>query len=58
MCGVYGMSFDSLQLDRVVISLEVMVRSSAPHAPPITLRAYFDSPRRALSGDIFEISKK
>jgi hypothetical protein len=28
----------------VQISLEVMVRSSAPHAPPTTLRAFFDSP--------------
>jgi hypothetical protein len=33
-----------IQLDRVYISLEVMVRSSAPHAPPTTLRAFFDSP--------------
>ena len=34
----------AVQLDRAVISLEVMVRSSAPQAPPTTLRAYFDSP--------------
>ena len=33
-----------IQLDRVVFSLEALVRSSAPHVPPTTLRAFFDSP--------------
>ena len=33
-----------IQLDRVVMTLEVMLRSSAPHAFPTTLRAFFDSP--------------
>ena len=35
-----------LQLDQVVISLEVTLRSSTPHAhaPSTTLKAYFDSP--------------
>ena len=47
-----------VQLDWVVISLEVLGRSSAPHAPPITLRAYFDSPRRALPDWRFGIRKK
>ena len=36
--------FHSVQLDRVYISLETLARSSAPHAPPTTLRAFFDSP--------------
>ena len=46
------------QLDRVVISLEALVRSSAPHTPPTTLRAFFDSPGWSLSDRRFEISKK
>ena len=33
-----------LQLDWVVMTLEALVHSSAPHAPPTTLRAFFDSP--------------
>ena len=33
-----------VQLDRVMISLEVMLRSSAPQAMPTTLRAFSDSP--------------
>ena len=33
-----------LQLDRVRMTLETLVRSSGPHAPPTTLRAFFDSP--------------
>ena len=46
------------QLERVVISLEVMLRSSAPQATPTTLRAYFDSPGWALSDWRFGIPKK
>ena len=34
----------SIQLDQVVISLEVLGRSSGPQAPPTTMRAFFDSP--------------
>ena len=42
--GTYGMSSNTVQLDRVRMTLETLVRSSGPHAPPTTLRAFFDSP--------------
>ena len=44
-------------LGRLVMTLEVTLRSSGTPPPQITPRAYFDSPRRALSGDIFGIRK-
>ena len=33
-----------IQLDWVKMILETLVRSSAPHVLPTTLRAFFDSP--------------
>jgi hypothetical protein len=33
-----------VQLDRVMMILEVIPRSSGTQAPPTTLRAFFDSP--------------
>ena len=42
--GSLVLQYCTVQLDRVQMILEVMVRSSAPHAPPTTLRAFFDSP--------------
>ena len=40
------------------MTLETLVRSSGPHAPPTTLRAFFDSPGWTHSGSRFGISKK